>query len=155
MILVQIVFFTTVPVTHLTLTSVIITHYWKDCCLNLFVPGPVPPDHIQIQPGTNSLHLSWDNPQLSDAPDISYSITYQSEGGQPQPLSSMENSLELRNLSSGTGYNITLVTIGPQNLTSAAITKFAVTSRFHKDTHMAEWFKICSTLFSTCPAHCF
>lgn len=99
------------------------------------------------------LRLSWDIPKLVvGVPNISYSITYQSEGGQLNTIDTTENSIELSHLSSGTGYNITLVTIGPQNLTSEAITQFAVTSKFHKGTLRAKWFETCFILSLTYPA---
>lgn len=123
--------------------------------MNLFVSGPIPPDHIEIQAETNLLRLSWDIPKLHGAPNIIYNITYQSEGGQPETTNTTENSTELTKLSSGTGYNITLETIGPQNLKSETITRFAVTSKFHKRTLREKWFENCFILLLTCPAQCF
>lgn len=133
----------------------IFAHYLKDCCLNLFVSGPIPPDHINIQAETNSLRLSWDIPKLHGAPNISYNVTYQSEGGQPKEIITMENSAELIDLSSGTLYDITLVTIGPQNLTSESINRSAATCEFHPGTLGAKWFENCFILLLTCPAQRF
>lgn len=93
---------------------------------------PTPPGSIIIILHTNSsLHLTWATPTLMDsAPDIRYHVTYQSDGGEMLTLSTAVNKTELTELSSGTLYNITLETVGPQNLTSSAVHSSAFTRKF-------------------------
>ncbi|XP_071395777.1 receptor-type tyrosine-protein phosphatase eta-like [Centroberyx affinis] len=84
---------------------------------------PTPPHAIIInQRATTSLRLEWATPALMEgALDISYHITYQREGGGVQNKSSIVNNTELSSLSSGTSYNVTVETVGPQNLRSTVI----------------------------------
>ncbi|RVE72230.1 hypothetical protein OJAV_G00059530 [Oryzias javanicus] len=84
-----------------------------------FATVPLPPDSLIIANWTNSsLLLNWTIPDvMKQAPDISFLITYNNKttpriGG---------TSKELSMLASGTLYNISIVTVGPQNLTSTAI----------------------------------
>ncbi|KAE8296482.1 Receptor-type tyrosine-protein phosphatase eta [Larimichthys crocea] len=81
---------------------------------------PIPPASIIISQRTNSsLSLNWPIPHLmAGAPNITYYITYQVEGDEVQ---SIVNNTLLSSLSSGTRYNISLVTGGPQNLKSTAV----------------------------------
>uniref|UniRef100_A0A8C3GCJ4 protein-tyrosine-phosphatase n=1 Tax=Cyclopterus lumpus TaxID=8103 RepID=A0A8C3GCJ4_CYCLU len=83
-----------------------------------FATEPTPPGSIIIiSQGTYSLHLKWATPALmEEAPDISYIITYQPEGGKVQNNSTWFNTTELSSLLSGTSYNITVETVGPHNL---------------------------------------
>lgn len=93
---------------------------------------PTPPGSIIITLHTNSsLHLTWATPTLMDGvPDIRYQLTYQSDGGEMLTLSTAVNNTELTELSSGTLYNITLETVGAQNLTSLAVHNSAFTRKF-------------------------
>ncbi|XP_039989379.1 receptor-type tyrosine-protein phosphatase eta isoform X2 [Xiphias gladius] len=90
---------------------------------SLFATFPTPPGSIIISQRKNSsLLLKWAIPVLMEgAPNISYHITYQPEGGEVQHKNSTVNSTELSLLSSGTSYNITIETVGPQNLRSTAV----------------------------------
>ncbi|XP_056244330.1 tenascin-X isoform X4 [Seriola aureovittata] len=86
--------------------------------------SPTPPGSIIISDRTNSsLLLKWAIPVLMEgAPDISYYITYhQSERSELQNKTSTVNSTELSLLFSGIRYNITVETVGPQNLRSTAV----------------------------------
>ncbi|KAL7403339.1 hypothetical protein ABVT39_027926 [Epinephelus coioides] len=88
-----------------------------------FATEPTPPGPIIISQRTNSsLHLRWETPALMEgAPDTSYIITFQPEGGAIQHKSSIVNNTELSSLSSGTSYNITVQTVGPQSLRSSLV----------------------------------
>ncbi|XP_028263428.1 tenascin-X isoform X3 [Parambassis ranga] len=88
-----------------------------------FATYPTPPGPIIITQRTNSsLQLAWETPtRMKDAPNITYSITYQSSGAVIQSKVSTENSTELSQFQSGTCYNITVQTVGPQNLNSTAV----------------------------------
>ncbi|XP_076026463.1 receptor-type tyrosine-protein phosphatase eta-like isoform X3 [Genypterus blacodes] len=90
---------------------------------------PTPPGSIIINQKTNaSLHLAWATPELMDgAPNISYHITYQHEKGRLQSQMSTANNTVINSLFSGTFYNITAVTLGPQNLWSTIIHKSTFT----------------------------
>ncbi|XP_051915969.1 receptor-type tyrosine-protein phosphatase eta-like isoform X2 [Hippocampus zosterae] len=94
-----------------------------------FATIPTPPGSLNItQRTTTSLHLRWETPtKMQQAPFISYHITYQRPGGKMQTTTTINNSMVLSQLSSGTEYNISVYTIGPQNLTSSAIQKSAYT----------------------------
>ncbi|XP_054475501.1 tenascin-X-like isoform X1 [Anoplopoma fimbria] len=85
-----------------------------------FATEPTPPGFIIIiSQGNDSLHLQWATPVLMEgAPNISYYITYQPEGGEVKNTSALVNTTELLSLSSGTSYNIAVETVGPQNLRS-------------------------------------
>ncbi|XP_049429858.1 receptor-type tyrosine-protein phosphatase eta [Epinephelus fuscoguttatus] len=94
-----------------------------------FATEPTPPGPIIISQRTNSsLHLRWATPALMEgAPDTSYIITFQPEGGAIQTESSLVNNTELSSLSSGTSYNITVQTVGPQSLKSSLVHNSAFT----------------------------
>nr|XP_046249269.1 receptor-type tyrosine-protein phosphatase beta-like isoform X6 [Scatophagus argus] len=94
-----------------------------------FATSPTPPGSIIISHKTNSsLHLRWPTPALMEgAPNISYHITYQEKDGEVLSSYAMVNNTELSSLQSGTSYNITLKTIGPQNLTSTVVRSSAFT----------------------------
>ncbi|KAF7668966.1 hypothetical protein LDENG_00273380, partial [Lucifuga dentata] len=84
---------------------------------------PTPPGSIIINQRTNSsLHLEWATPALmDDAPGISYHITYQHAGDGALNENSTATNTVLSSLSSGTFYNITVETVGPQNFRSTMI----------------------------------
>ncbi|XP_078805347.1 zinc finger protein ZIC 2a [Oryzias latipes] len=84
-----------------------------------FATVPVPPVSLIIADRTNSsLILNWTIPDLlKGAPDISFLITY----NDTTTVRAEGNSKELQMLKSGTLYNITVATVGPQNLSSTAI----------------------------------
>ncbi|XP_077372151.1 receptor-type tyrosine-protein phosphatase eta isoform X2 [Festucalex cinctus] len=84
---------------------------------------PTPPGSLNIIQRTNtSLHLQWETPtKMAGAPNISYHITYQRPGGNMQTTSTTDNSVVLPQLVSGTLYNVTVYTVGPQNLNSSAV----------------------------------
>ncbi|XP_062418961.1 receptor-type tyrosine-protein phosphatase eta [Pungitius pungitius] len=93
-----------------------------------FATVPTPPGALNISQGTNVLDLEWKTPALMEgAPLISYYITYQPEGGKVQNKSSSSNATRLTSLSSGTLHNITVETVGPQNLRSTPIRGSAFT----------------------------
>ncbi|XP_059191053.1 receptor-type tyrosine-protein phosphatase eta isoform X2 [Centropristis striata] len=94
-----------------------------------FATVPTPPGSITISQRTNSsLYLTWAPPALMQrAPNISYHISYQPEGGEVQNKSAVVNSAELSPLLSGTSYNITVQTVGPENLTSTVVRDSAFT----------------------------
>lgn len=116
-----------------------INKYLYTCTLFL---GPTPPGTIIITLKTNSsLLLEWPTPSSMDgASQIGYHITYQRDGGEALNLNSTVNKTELANLSSGTLYNITLVTVGPQNLQSTAVHTSTFTCKFHwEDSKEHKW----------------
>ncbi|XP_049928086.1 receptor-type tyrosine-protein phosphatase eta isoform X2 [Epinephelus moara] len=88
-----------------------------------FATEPTPPGPIIISQRTNSsLHLWWLTPDgMEGAPDTSYIITFQPEGGAIQTENSSVNNTELSSLSSGTSYNITVQTVRPQSLRSSLV----------------------------------
>uniref|UniRef100_A0A3Q1AWF7 protein-tyrosine-phosphatase n=1 Tax=Amphiprion ocellaris TaxID=80972 RepID=A0A3Q1AWF7_AMPOC len=94
-----------------------------------FATVPTPPGSIILsQPTVSSLHVEWTIPAGMDgAPDISYHITYQGNGGEIQRKDSTDTNTELSPLSSGTSYNVTVQTVGPQNLTSTIVHNSAFT----------------------------
>ncbi|XP_026220775.1 receptor-type tyrosine-protein phosphatase beta-like isoform X28 [Anabas testudineus] len=94
-----------------------------------FATVPTPTAYIIISQATNSsLSLQWPTPNLMDgAPNISYYITYQSQGGDVQSTNSTVNSTDLLLLSSGTLYNITVTTAGPKNLRSTVVSNSSYT----------------------------
>ncbi|XP_042352632.1 receptor-type tyrosine-protein phosphatase eta isoform X3 [Plectropomus leopardus] len=96
---------------------------------SLFATEPTPPGSIIIVQRTNSsLHLKWATPAMMEgAPNIGYHIKFQTEGGEVQNKSTSVNYTELSSLSSGTSYNITVQTVGPQNLWSTVIHNSAFT----------------------------
>ncbi|XP_056138392.1 receptor-type tyrosine-protein phosphatase eta [Lampris incognitus] len=81
-----------------------------------------PGDVIISQKTNNSLHLEWTTPVFMEgASDVRYNISYQPKGGAVQSKNSSSNSAVLSSLSSGTFYNISVETVGPQGLRSAAV----------------------------------
>ncbi|XP_072241597.1 receptor-type tyrosine-protein phosphatase eta [Leuresthes tenuis] len=96
-----------------------------------FATVPTPPGAITISHRTNSsLRLEWTTPlNMNGAPDIKYNITYTKADGNTESKESQGNSaqLDLNNLESGTFYNITINTVGPQDLKSVAVRNSSVT----------------------------
>ncbi|KAM9376093.1 receptor-type tyrosine-protein phosphatase beta-like [Pholidichthys leucotaenia] len=88
-----------------------------------FATAPTPPGSLIFSHRTNSsLQLEWTTPAMMDnAVSISYYITYQREGGNIETKNATEKNIELSELWSGYSYNITVQTVGPQNLMSTAI----------------------------------
>ncbi|KAM8750626.1 receptor-type tyrosine-protein phosphatase beta-like isoform 2-T2 [Acanthopagrus schlegelii] len=84
---------------------------------------PTPPRSFTISHPTNSsLRLQWQTPYKMDgAPDIIYNIIYQPTAGSAQNTNSTSNNTELTMLSSGTSYNVTVSTVGPQNQMSSVV----------------------------------
>ncbi|XP_067090238.1 receptor-type tyrosine-protein phosphatase eta [Osmerus mordax] len=83
---------------------------------------PSPPGAILLLSKTStSLTVQWALPvSMETAPNITYNITYQSSSN-IQSVSSKNNSYVLSGLASGTLYNITVVTVGPQGFTSTPV----------------------------------
>lgn len=74
----------------------------------------------------SSLQLQWTTPAMMEgAPNISYFITYdfidQFDLAKSQNKTSLVNNTELSLLLSGTSYNISVKTVGPQNLRSTVV----------------------------------
>lgn len=69
---------------------------------------------------------------MEGAPNISYHITYQN-GGVSQDADTKVNQTELSLLSSGTSYNITVETVGPQNLRSTVVPYSATTRKYNRE----------------------
>ncbi|XP_057692294.1 receptor-type tyrosine-protein phosphatase eta isoform X2 [Corythoichthys intestinalis] len=88
-----------------------------------FATVPTPPGLLVVSQKTNaSLHLQWKTPhKMEGAPNISYKVTYQKPGGQVETANTGNESVVLSQLSSGTSYNLTVYTVGPQNLMSSAV----------------------------------
>ncbi|XP_061578753.1 receptor-type tyrosine-protein phosphatase beta-like [Cololabis saira] len=84
---------------------------------------PTSPGSISFSHRTNSsLQVDWTTPHMMDgAPNISYSIKYESRDGDTLTNQSTVNSTHLSDLKSGTLYNITIETVGPQNLRSTPL----------------------------------
>uniref|UniRef100_UPI0037E8ED9F receptor-type tyrosine-protein phosphatase eta isoform X2 n=1 Tax=Semicossyphus pulcher TaxID=241346 RepID=UPI0037E8ED9F len=84
---------------------------------------PTPPGLVSVSLRTNSsLNLAWATPALMEnAPDISYHIAYYTSGSDVKDKTATVNNTELSLLLSGTQYNITVRTVGPQNLFSSAV----------------------------------
>lgn len=117
----------------------------------LLFPGPTPPGSIMVSLKTNSsLLLEWAAPALMEgAPTLSYNLTYQSDGEEMQTITTSVNRTELFNLSSGTLYNITLVTVGIKNLLSTAVHYSDFTRKYlskKKPTHTHTKGYICKYL---------
>ncbi|XP_034542618.1 tenascin-X-like isoform X4 [Notolabrus celidotus] len=96
-----------------------------------FATAPTPPGPIVISDRTNSsLQIGWTAPTLmEDAPDISYHITCISpEDVEVLNKSTADYNAELSPLSSGTLYNISVQTVGPQKLKSSEVHIFTYTS---------------------------
>ncbi|XP_068595959.1 receptor-type tyrosine-protein phosphatase beta [Brachionichthys hirsutus] len=81
-----------------------------------FATFPSPPGSILVAQKTNSsLHLEWATPALMEAaPHISYRLWYHPAAGRVRDQNTTDNNTELSPLSSGTSYNITVVSVGPQ-----------------------------------------
>lgn len=114
----------------------LIDHLYKHIHITFlicYIPVPTPPGSIIINQKTNaSLHMAWATPALMDgAPAISYHITYQHEAGGPRSKNSIANNTVLDSLFSGTFYNITVETVGPQNLRSTIIHNSTFTSKYN------------------------
>lgn len=78
----------------------------------------------------SSVLLKWETPALmGSVPNISYNVTYKADGMEMQTVTTSVNSINLSDLSSGTLYNITVVTVGAQNLTSTPVHKSIITSK--------------------------
>ncbi|XP_072291738.1 receptor-type tyrosine-protein phosphatase eta [Eucyclogobius newberryi] len=93
-----------------------------------FATYPLPPESIQITGRTNdSLHLSWSiYPKMEDAPNISYNITYR--GDVPGQMASTVNNATLSDLVPGSLYDITVETVGPEDLLSSEAKTSACTN---------------------------
>lgn len=98
-----------------------------------FLLVPTPPRFFTISHPTNSsLRLQWQTPYMMDgAPDIIYNITYQPTSGSAQNTNSTSNNTELTMLSSGTSYNVTVSTIGPQNQMSSIVHNSSYTCEYN------------------------
>ncbi|XP_077451337.1 receptor-type tyrosine-protein phosphatase eta-like [Stigmatopora argus] len=90
-----------------------------------FATVPTPPASLMIAQRTNaSLHLRWEaEPRLQGAPNITYHVAYQKSGGPLESAEGANRSALLSQLSSGTEYNLTVWTLGPQNLQSSAVNR--------------------------------
>lgn len=99
-----------------------------------YLLGPTPPGPIIVTQRTNSsLHLNWATPvSMEGAPDISYNITYQEKGGEVQTTNTKVNEMKLSGLSSGTSYDITVKTVGPQNLQSTTVNISTFTCKYNR-----------------------
>ena len=77
--------------------------------------------------------MNWPTPVLMDgAPDIHFLVTYESETRDKLIVNSTVNKIQLSQLVPGTIYNISVETVGPQNLTSTAVNKSASTCKFNE-----------------------
>ncbi|XP_055365802.1 receptor-type tyrosine-protein phosphatase eta [Betta splendens] len=108
---------------HLISVTAVAGSFSNTSGLLQFATVPNPPANITISQRTNSsLSLQWPTPfQMESAPNISYAITYQPQGGVLETQVSLGNSTNLLQLLSGTSYSITVATVGPQNLTSTIV----------------------------------
>ncbi|XP_055078519.1 receptor-type tyrosine-protein phosphatase eta [Periophthalmus magnuspinnatus] len=90
-----------------------------------FATYPLPPESVTVTGRTNSsLDLSWGvQTQMQDAPDITYNITYDDSH-----VTSANSTTSLTPLMSGTYYNITVKTVGPQGLLSTEVNIRACTN---------------------------
>ncbi|KAG8550864.1 hypothetical protein GDO81_029631, partial [Engystomops pustulosus] len=85
-------------------------------------PDPTPPRNIAINTvGTNSLRLSWTEPVDMTGVDKSYNISYGNSSG-TWTVTSNTTSISLQNLTSGTNYTITVVTVGVRGYQSSPVT---------------------------------
>ncbi|XP_019217398.1 receptor-type tyrosine-protein phosphatase eta isoform X2 [Oreochromis niloticus] len=98
-------------------------NFWNTSDQVSFATVPKPPGSIILSRQSNSsLQLQWATPdEMSRAPDIIYSITYQAVGGPSQNTTSTQNNTLLSLLDSGTNYTVTVKTIGPGNLSSTVV----------------------------------
>nr|XP_029134862.1 LOW QUALITY PROTEIN: receptor-type tyrosine-protein phosphatase eta [Labrus bergylta] len=88
-----------------------------------FATYPTPPGSINISHRTNSsLSVVWATPALMEnAPHISYHIIYYSSKNNVLYNYSTTDKIELSQLSSGTRYNISVQTVGPERLKSSKV----------------------------------
>ncbi|XP_065812681.1 receptor-type tyrosine-protein phosphatase eta [Labrus bergylta] len=88
-----------------------------------FATYPTPPGSINISHRTNSsLSVVWATPALMEnAPHISYHIIYYSSKNNVLYNYSNTDKIELFQLSSGTRYNISVQTVGPEHLKSSKV----------------------------------
>ncbi|KAG8539949.1 hypothetical protein GDO81_020085, partial [Engystomops pustulosus] len=92
---------------------------------------PKPPRNIAVNTvGTNSLTLSWTEPVDMTGLDKSYNISYGNSSG-TWTVTSNTTSISLQNLTSGTNYTITVVTVGVRGYQSSAVSTSVYTSRFY------------------------
>lgn len=98
-----------------------------------FLLVPTPPRLFTIShPSNSSLRLQWATPAMMDgAPNIHYHITYQPMAGSVLVTNSTSNNAELSMLSSGTSYNVTVQTVGPQNQMSSAVHNSSFTCEYN------------------------
>uniref|UniRef100_A0AAZ1XKE4 protein-tyrosine-phosphatase n=1 Tax=Oreochromis aureus TaxID=47969 RepID=A0AAZ1XKE4_OREAU len=95
----------------------------------LYPPGSI----IFSSRSNSSLQLQWATPdEMTGAPDIIYSITYQAVGGPSQNTTSTQNNTLLSLLDSGTNYTVTVKTIGPGNLSSTVVQNSSFTCKYNK-----------------------
>lgn len=79
--------------------------------------------------------MQWTLPvSMETAPNITYNITYQSSS-HLERVSSKGNSYVLSALESGTLYNITVVTVGPQGFTSTPVQNSSFTCEYSIMSH--------------------
>ncbi|KAM3920260.1 uncharacterized protein RB166_014648 [Leptodactylus fuscus] len=82
---------------------------------------PTPPGNITISTtGTNSLTLSWTEPVNMIGVNKSYNINY-GNSSSPWTVTSNTTSVALQNLTSGTMYTITVVTVGVRGYQSSPV----------------------------------
>ncbi|XP_071972733.1 receptor-type tyrosine-protein phosphatase eta-like [Engystomops pustulosus] len=96
-------------------------------CSQIFAPVteatyPSQPGKVTINTiGTNSLTLSWLEPVDLTGVDKSYNISYGNSSG-TWTVTSTTTSVTLQDLTSGTNYTITVVTVGVRGYQSSAVT---------------------------------
>lgn len=104
------------------------------CTCYSYLLVPTPPGPIFIRQTNSSLHLKWASPAyMEGASNISYHITYQSQDGEVQNQNTIVNYTELPSLSSGTLYNVTVETVGPQNLRSTVVRNSCFTRKYNRE----------------------
>ncbi|MGH0133651.1 UNVERIFIED_CONTAM: hypothetical protein FKN15_073418, partial [Acipenser sinensis] len=72
---------------------------------------------------TSSISLSWGSPVSMDPNSFNFSVTYNSNASNSKTLMTMNTSVQLSNLQSGTLYNMSVVTNGVMGFQSAAVTQ--------------------------------
>lgn len=94
-----------------------------------FATYPTPPGMLVISNTTNSsLHLQWSTPDKMDgSPNISYWISYNSPNNGEGEIRSDKYTAELEGLQSGTLYNISVKTVGPEELNSTSVSNSTYT----------------------------
>ncbi|XP_069823907.1 receptor-type tyrosine-protein phosphatase beta-like [Dendropsophus ebraccatus] len=84
---------------------------------------PTPPGNIIInQIGTNTLTLSWGPPVYMNSVSKSYNTSYGTSSGPWTIKSNTENVTTLQNLTSGTNYSISVVTVAARGYGSSPVT---------------------------------